>query len=239
MTSEANRLRASGAAQADEEARLAGQDIDTPISVEPEPEADPDPRRHKTIFQSPSLSRMRTEWQGDDLRAIREMQAIIDRRLAEAFSDADGILGEIYSIVREPEIDGVTGHVVADPFGRTVWKKGPNGLYIEDFGRLTRAQRDHYLFMITTRICAWEQRAADLWTEAMVAKGLYEEHFSISYNDFGGRPRGTVDDRRAWAQTEAAEERYFAIFLTALSRKADALVRSTSMLAQRLKDTLA
>jgi hypothetical protein len=37
---------------------------------------------------------------------------------------------------------------------------------------------------------------------------------------------------------EAADERYFAIFESVLSRKADAIVRSMERLSQRLKDVM-
>ncbi len=238
MASEAGRVLASGATQAEVEASLAGEDAITPITVEPEPEADPDPRRHRTTFQSPSLSRMRFDWNSDDRAVIQAMTTEIDKTILKVFGDAWQIMMEIFEIVREPELD-LNGRPLTDGFGLVVWKTNSKGLFVEDFGKLTRAQRDHFLFAITTRVFAWEQRAADLWTDAMVAKGLYEEHFAISYDDFGGRTRGTVDDRRSYAQREAAEERYFAIFRTAMSRKADALVRTMTQLAQRLKDSLA
>jgi hypothetical protein len=82
----------------------------------------------------------------------------------------------------------------------------------------------------------WEQRAADAWGEAMFAKAQWEERFAIDYD---APFTGTIEDRTAKGNIGAREERYFAIFLSLYSRKADAVVRSLALLGQRLKDSMA
>ena len=77
--------------------------------------------------------------------------------------------------------------------------------------------------------------SSDAWGEAMFAKAMWEETFSIGYS---ASVSGTIDDRTAAGRIGAAEERYFAIFMTLYSRKAEAITRSMALLGQRLKDTL-
>jgi hypothetical protein len=50
-----------------------------------------------------------------------------------------------------------------------------------------------------------------------------------------GKP--TIDDRTQWGHQFSAEERYFAVFRSVLSRKADALVRSMERLRRMLEST--
>ena len=69
----------------------------------------------------------------------------------------------------------------------------------------------------------------------MFAKAQWEERFSIA---FDAPMSGTVDDRRAAGNIDAREERYFAIFLSLYSRKADSIVRSMELLSQRLRDSM-
>src|SRR5690606_17125557 len=122
-----------------------------------------------------------------------------------------------------------------DKFGFTIWHKTPSGSYEEDWSRLTRKEKENLLFTITTRLFDWQQRAADAWGESMFAKAVWEERFA---RDFNAAMTGTVEDRRAHGNREAADEKYFAIFVTLYSRKADAIVRTMELLAQRIKDSL-
>ena len=69
----------------------------------------------------------------------------------------------------------------------------------------------------------------------MFSKGMFVERFSIEYD---APMHGTIDDRNARGNKEAAEERYFALMNSSVSRKADALVRTMTNLQLRIKDTL-
>lgn len=69
----------------------------------------------------------------------------------------------------------------------------------------------------------------------MFAKALWTESFSHYFDE---PMRGTVDDRTAKGNVKSAEERYFALYLSSVSRKADALVKSMDRLTLRLRDTM-
>jgi len=185
------------------------------------------------VFRHPGFSRMRMEWTGRDREMIQRVTSTVEGAILNHFEDAYLLMNEIYEIVRDPEV-GETGETRTDQFGFTVYKRSPTGAYYEDWGRLGHVQREHLIYKLTTSLFEWSQRAANLWTEAMFAKAIWQEEFAHA---FDAPVTGTVDDRTARGNVESAEARYFAIFTSALSRKADAIVRSLELLNQRLKDT--
>ena len=226
--SQPKQTRASGLAQSEEVVREEAESFEDHVEPAlPEERA----RRHQT----PGFARMRMEWKGDDRLVMQSARDAVDGRILRLYADAYQIMHELYDVVREPEVDLETGEIQQDQWGFTVWKRTPSGAYVEDYTRLTRDQRERFLFEITTRLFDWEQRAGNAWGEAMLAKAQWEERFAIEYD----RPmHGTIDDRRAAGNKHATDERYFAIFLSWYSRRADALVRSMERIAQRLKDAM-
>lgn len=224
--------RNSGETTADEVSKeLAAQNDKLVTEDITQKEVDEDRRRWRT----PAFQRMRLEWSGPDEKIVRDAIATVEGRLVKDFVDAYEVMNEVYELVRAPEIDPLTSQPVRDQWGYVVWKRTPSGGYDEDWTRLTSKQRENLLFKITTRIFEWYQRADNVWTEAMFAKAQWEERFSIKFDEPAS---GTVDDRTAKGRMGAAEERYFAIFLSAYSRKADHLVRTMELLGQRLKDSM-
>ena len=69
----------------------------------------------------------------------------------------------------------------------------------------------------------------------MFGKAMFTERFAIEYD---APMSGTIDDRNAVGNVKAAEDRYFALMLTSVSRRADAIVRTLNNLALRLRDTI-
>lgn len=204
------------------------KDADAPTVVDPHPDRS---REMKT----PGFSRMRTDWNGPDREVVQNIQGIIENRILMNFADAYALMNEVYDVVREPAVDE-HGEIQRDRFGFMLWARSQNGAPIEDFTKMTVKQREDFLFKITTRIFEWEQRAAEAWTEAMLAKAQWEEAFAVSFDSPPGRL--TVEDRTQKGRLGSRDERYFAVFLSAYSRRADALVRSMTLLGQRLKDSL-
>lgn len=222
--------RASGKTAATEEGEKQADDAtdglaDAKVDVEEE-----------QWFRSPGFQRMRTAWEGPDAMQMQRVEGVIANAVFETFTDAYAVMSDIYDLVREPEVDEQTAEIKVDPAGFPVWRKNPlTGAYYEDWSELSTKQREDFLFRITTSLFEWEQRAADLHTRAMFSKGMFVEKFSIEYD----MPiHGTIDDRNARGNVEAAEDRYFALMNSAISRKADALVRTMTNLMLRLKDTL-
>lgn len=229
-TTARRRSRASGETPATEVAQAQAQDPRT--DLETPTAADLDVERQKLLEQL-GFSRMRMDWRGDDKPVVQRAVAAVEGRILHNFEDAFQIISDLYDIVRTQA--RVNAEPQFDQFHRPVWLRLPSGAYEEDWTRLTARQKEDFLYRITTRLFEWEQDSANAWAEAMLAKAQWQEKFAVEYD----KPmHGTIDDRTAVGNVASADERYFAIFLSAYSRKADAIVRSMERLAQRLKDTL-
>lgn len=225
---ESGRVRASGQTASSEEAMAEVEKMDDLTELDL-------PEERKKTFRTPGFSRMRVEWSKEDASVIERAHAAAEGMLVRNFLDAFELMGQVYDLVRTPEVDPETGEAKVDQYGFRIWKQTSSGSFEEDWSKMTLRQKEHFLFTITTRLFDWEQRAADVWMEAMFAKAKFEERFAIA---FDAPMSGTVEDRRAKGNIDAREERYFAIFMSAYSRKVEALVRNLALLAQRLKDTM-
>ncbi len=201
-------------------------------------ESDPHPDRTR-LFSHTGFSRMRTAWNPEEQSIIDFARSRAETEVTQVFADVYRILGAMYDIVREAEVDSSTGEVINDSLGLPVWRTDQYGSVIEDWSRLTEKEKENFLYQISTRLVMWEQRAADLWMEAMLAKGSWEERFARSFTTTphieGRRP--TVEDRTQNAQGSSWDERYMALYMSARSRKAEALVRSMERLCRTLRDT--
>lgn len=208
------------------------EDVDEPAEVD----IDPD-RTQET--RTPGFSRMRTRyaWSEPDAQIVRDLQHYADRVIHQQFDEAFQVQVEIYWEVREPEPDPQTGEVLYDEHGMPIWRRTPSGAFREDWSRLSYRKRDDLLYRITTHLFEWEQYAAAEWGNAMFAKGQWEEVFANAFVADVEGMRDTIDARTQQARAASIEERYRAIFRALVSRKADAVVRSMSLLQQRLKDT--
>lgn len=197
-----------------------------------------DPHEDRTReMRTPGFSRMRTDWHSHDAAMMGSIIEIVESRVMVNFGDVYQIMNDLYDLVRQPKIDPQSAEIITDKYGWPIWEQTDSGRYIEDWSMLGHKQRDTYLMEITSRMVDWEQRAADAWGEAMFAKAQWEERFSLTFQEDTGS-RQTDEMRTQRARSESREERYFAIFQSLYSRKADALVRSMERLSQRLKDTL-
>jgi len=225
---ESGRRRASGREVADEvgeeQAKQVDQHLDEELlDVERE-----------IIFQSTVMSRFPTDWTKENAVTIARVKHAVDEVMYDRFADAFQIMDDLYLEVREPVVDA-DGEPVLDEHGRMTWEKNEFGTYVEDWTGLSLKVREDFLLRITTFLFEWEQTAADLWTEAMFSKAMWVENFALEFNK---AVKGTVDDRTNRANANAAAERYFAVYTSALSRHADALVKSMERLTLRLRDTM-
>jgi len=219
--------RASGKTAATEETEAKAKEFDT-LSTATLPEED------SRKWKSPGFQRMRMDWRSEDRTVMDRAKGSVDGWMQREFADAYRLLYQVYSVVRVPMVDE-NGEIAHDAYGQPMWQRDESGSYIEDFNRLTFKDKENFMFSLTTRLVLWEQRAADAWGEAMFSKAMWEESHAIG---FDAPKQGTVDNRNAKATIDSREDRYFAILLTYRSRKAESFVKSLSLLAQRLKDSL-
>lgn len=215
---------------ADRAMREASEEADRPMEVELHEDRTQE-------FSTPAENRLRTDFRPEDREAVHGLHAVIDRLMLEHFGGAYQIMNDLYEIVREPRVlEG--GEIATDIHGFTIWETTESGAYIEDYSRLGSKEIKDFLFKITTRLFQWEQEAARIHGDAMYAKALWERAYALGYTSAlhnGGR---TVEDRTQAARVASVDDRFFGIFQTNFSRRADALVRSMALLSQRMKDVL-
>lgn len=219
-----NQMRQSGKTASQEQTQIVSEAADQPLETDIE---------QKRRFRSPGFHRMRVDWNDEDAIVLNRAKDMAEKRLIAEFPEAYQVLNQIYDKVRKPSLH--EGEIIRDQNGFVVWERDEYGNYNEDWTNLTRSERDNLLFTLTTRIVDWEIRSQKLWGEAMFSKGMWEEKFSLG---FDAPMSGTMGDREAKGRIDSAEERYFAIFLTMVSRMSDSLVKSMNVLAQRLRDSL-
>lgn len=227
--------RRSGSRQSsatrEEQAEKSAEEMTEPVETEQIPE------EREEWFRTPGFQRMKTAWEGDDAQQMNRLKGAIQARVFDTFPEAFALMQDLYIIVREPVADPKTGEVKLDADGFPVWRRNEStGRYLEDWTLLSIKQRENFLLEIVSNLVEWEQRAADLWTEAMFSKAMFTEEYAIEFD----KPiSGTIEDRNANANTQAAEARYFALMNAAVSRKADALIRTLTALQLRLRDSMA
>ena len=186
-------------------------------------------------FRTPGFQRMRLNWLSDDKRVVAQSRAVVGHRLLEEFRDLFLLTDRIFSVIRTPIFDPETGEIATNADGATQWVLAESGYPQEDYSRLTMREREQFLFEITVNLIFWQQRAADIWGEAMLAKAQWEERHAHGFD----LPRsGTDATRENSGKLTSRDERYFAVFMGWYSKKADSLVRSIELLGQRLKDSL-
>jgi hypothetical protein len=197
-----------------------------------EPDVPPDRTRQ---FSHVNFSRMRTEWLPADKIKMAEIGRLADDVLATVFADAWWLTERLYRVVREPVIITSSGEIMKDAAGHIRWKRNEAGFYIEHWDRIGDRERDDFLHELAIHMIEWRQQAAAMWGSAMFAKGIWEEAFAWGYTSAREEGRRlTIDDRTQAGHLAGIEDRYFAIFQSVLSRRADALIRSL----ERLEDML-
>lgn len=222
-----DKKRQNGETAGDEQLREESKAFGEPASVQL-----PDERARK--FRTTGFSRMRTDWAPDDKIMMNRVRTLVQKAYDQMFGDAELQLYELLNTVREPVLDE-HGELQPGPDGLPIWRRNASGSFVEDWSKLSFRERERFLFQITTNLHLWEQRAADVWGEAMFAKALWEDRYAMGYESLEGT-KPTIDDRTARARLESRDEKYFALYVSILSRKADALVRTMTLLSQRLKD---
>lgn len=194
--------------------------------------SDPPPDRKRT-FRSVNLSRMRTEWPEEDQPVVAIVKARADKELHDRFAEVFALRDQIRRCVRVAKLVG--GSPIADAEGNPIWETDEDGVVVEDWTLLSDQQRDHFIYTIQTYSFDWDQAAVAMWHEAMLAKVQWEQAFARGFLEPQGRY--TVDDKTHEGHYASDLERYHAIYLSALSRGADAIVRNMAGLQATLERT--
>lgn len=216
---------------------------DTPVDGTLESPLEPDIHPDRTRqFRSTSFARMKTSWSGPDAQALADVQFAADQAIKTVFPRALRLLARLQEIARVPAaIDPATGEPERHPNGKIKWLVDEWGEPVEDWSRLDPKSRSDALFTITTHMYEWESNRVRLWAEAMYAKVLWEQSFSYGFRVLPGSSgaisgKPTIDDRTQLGHAHSAQDRYFGVFQSSISRQADALVRSMERIGRLLEN---
>lgn len=229
---EQHKRRSSGRTTGQETTAEVAQGVLEPIGGPQDKMADME--RTVIRFRSPGFSGLSLNWTRENNTVLARARGLAQQWLDQNYGDVIRMMNEIFDIVREKQTDA-SGEVLVDAHGFAIWKTNKYGRPIEDWGRLTKAQRDTFLFSIVTNLYTWRQRAADAWLEAMAAKAQWDEAFSGKFEELVS---GTIEDREAHGKVESQEERMFAILLEYRRRLADALIKDMDQLVRTLENSL-
>lgn len=224
-----------------EELDRATEEVIRELSREADQPMDVDPHDDRTRTFGPSvLSRMVTRGgpNPETERVLEQLGDLADREILKQFGNAYQLMNDLYGIVRAPLIHPETHEVLRDLYGFPLWERTESGYPIEEWDRLGYKERQDFLFRITTNLFAWEQAAATMRGNSQYLKAVWERALAQGYQDSRASGGKTVEDRTQAARMSSTDERLEGIFYTILSHRADALVRSLSLLGQRLKDVL-
>lgn len=223
-----------------DQAERALAQIERPDDPAEEKTLEPDlpPDRTKQ-FRNTSFSRMRRSWVGDDAVALADIEYAAEQAIDNMFRRALRLIEQLQYIAQIPITVG--DEIQHHPNGTRKVRLDEYGDPVEDWTRLSRADCTNFLFILTTHMYEWESQAVRLWGEAMFAKGIWEQMFSYGFRVLPGAAisgKPTIDDRTQMGHAHSADDRFFGIFCSALSRKADALVRNLNRIQRLLEKTL-
>jgi hypothetical protein len=203
----------------------------------PDGPVEPDIAPDRTRFSRLNFSRMKLAWNPSEMVLMQQIGLMADRALKDAFPDVYWFLDtELYPLVREPAVNEA-GEQARSPLGLLEWQRDEHGHYIERWARITDGDRRQLLHVITVSLIAWRQQRDMMWSSAMFAKGQWEEVYARGYIEPEGS-KLTIDDRTNMARSSSMDQRYFAIFESVLSRRADSLVKSMERIEEMLLKTV-
>lgn len=227
----------------DKQIQQALDDSDVPADAPQEQPLAPDiPPERTRQFTHTNFSRMRTQWRDDQAPAIAVVQGEADRIIRGEFRVAFAVLARIRKHVRTPMVHPASGEVLTHSDGTMRWELDEDGIPSEDWRLLTGDEElcKDFLWTITTWLFEWEQTAVKKWAEAMFSKVDWEQAFARGFRTLPGESlaRPTIDDRTQAGHRNSADERYFAVFQSALSRAADKVVEDMKRLQWLLERTV-
>lgn len=219
--------RLHGQTGAEEEAKEAAQELDKTYDAKDV---------LKTLNLTRGFQRMKMDLQGSERDVLASMMINMEKLIHEEFAEEYAIMNDIHWEVRTPT-NGIDDNIAYDLWGFPEYEKNPDGSYVEDWGRLTQKQIKHFIFRIINCTFTGEQKSANAWGKALLAKTRYEEAFSVAFDAHPDK-KATVDARDAHAESSAIDYKYYAVLQTWYSRKAEGIIKRMDALQLRMKDSL-
>jgi len=173
------------------------------------------PVERERTLRAPGFTRMPVSWHGDHAPMIRTINVMAEEWVRQEFDDLFALKEEIER--------------AACPIDLSTGEKGR-----PDYAAIPETRKQHWVLELSIKLVDWEQKAAALWGEAMMAKVIRQEVFTDAYlNAVKGR---TVEDRTQSGQNASLQDYYFAVLCALRHKHAVAACSGAERLCQRLKD---
>lgn len=173
------------------------------------------PAERERTLRAPGFTRMPVSWHGEHAAMIRTINVMAEEWVRGEFDDLFALIEEIDR--------------AACPVDASTGEKGR-----PDYAAIPETRKQHWVLELSVRLVDWEQKAAVLWGEAMMAKVIRQEVFTDAYlTVVKGR---TVEDRTQAGQSASLQDYYFAVLCALRHKRAVAACSSAERVCQRLKD---
>lgn len=187
-------------------------ELDEALEGPDEPEL---PAERERTTRAPGFTRMPVGWHGKHAAMIKTINVMAEEGVRNDFDDLFALMEEIERAASP--VDVSTGD-----------KARP------DYAAIPETRKQHWVLELSVKLVAWEQKAAEYWGEAMMAKVIRQEVFTEAYlNAVKGR---TVEDRTQAGQSASLQDYYFAVLCALRHKRAQSACASAERLCQRLKD---
>lgn len=166
------------------------------------------------------FTKIEFRWRPSDRKLLESIRAAVDSSFATMFADAFAVIDEFYASVRVPEQSG--GVVKLDSDNRPVWKKHPNGKFVEDYDLLATKDLERLIFDLQKAKFALSEQQSQLLAEAILAKHAEDDHRNEAWLEILD---GTQGDRNAKVSRESLPDKYHAYFRYTLYLRSQTFTR--------------
>jgi hypothetical protein len=147
-------------------------------------------------------------WRPADKQMLDQIRLSAKLTMGELYEVAQRIIDEFYAQMRVPVIDG-NGMAVLDSDRRQVFERDRFGNYVENIDQITGQDIEKAILDLQRVRCVVASLHAQLLSEAILARNLYEDKHSEGYESL---VEGTQGDRNAKASRVSRQEKYKAYF---------------------------
>lgn len=154
------------------------------------------------------FTRMDFHWRPADKAMLDQVRLSAKLTLGELYEVAQRVMDEFYAMMRIPVVDG-NGMAVLDAERRQVFERDRFGHYVENIDQITGQDIEKAILDMQRVRVVVASLHAQLLSEAILARHLYEDKHSEGYESL---VEGTQGDRNAKASRVSRQEKYKAYF---------------------------
>ena len=155
-----------------------------------------------------------------------------EAEFAEIFTDVIGVVDSFYASLWITELDG-NGMMRRGVDDRPIWKKGPDGLPLEDWDQLQGQSLEQTLMNLQRIKLEIVPRINQLFLEALYARHVASDMYDEAW---GSVMEGTQGDRTARSNRDSRQDRYHAYFRFVLWSTVNVFLQEVTAFMKRLEN---